>query len=71
MGLEEVEEGGGEVFGVGELGEGGGERSEVEEGGVEGGEKRVGEEEGKPRRCRCSGGDAARRATSPTICLMK
>jgi len=45
MGLEEVEEGGGEVFGVGELGEGGGEGGEVEEGGVEGGDERVGEEE--------------------------
>jgi len=47
IGLEEVEEGGGEVFGVGELGEGGGKSGEVEEGGVEGGDKRVGEEEGE------------------------
>lgn len=54
MGLEEVEEGGGEVFGMGELGEGGREGGEVEEGGVEGGDKRVGEEKG-------NGGEERRR----------
>ena len=48
LGLEEVEEGVGEVFGLGELGEGGGEGGEVKEWGVEGGEERViGEEEGE------------------------
>ncbi|WVZ16824.1 hypothetical protein V8G54_009806 [Vigna mungo] len=46
MRLEEVKEGGGEVFGVGE---GEGERSEVEEGGVEEGVKRVGEDDGEER----------------------